>query len=387
MRIIICSILLFVITFSLKSQDITVDVALKDGKDVVPMPVIDRKKENNMTFLLSNGQRYSTVNGGESWEESAIEMPSSDALSWIFSNKKGELFRFDRGNGTGMQTFVSSDQGQSWKSLGDLQMPDISGLPSLFFDPEKDRVALTYIRDSDCQLDLAFVQSSNGKKWEDPVYLNSEKLDCNEVSVTNPDIVIDPREFMIAAWAQDEVIYLDRSYDDGKTWLRSDIAVQKRIGNRGKPLLTVDRSPSILMGAIYLVWIDSMEDGSVLQCIRTTNNGDIWSRPVSVHSDSADIYMPKVYMDQSNGYLYISYYVNAGDNGYDLYLAYSDDGAQTFEPVKINTEPLSFPNESAMRTGMNLDVFRQQILVAWSDFSTEQQTVYFRQTTFDDIKK
>jgi hypothetical protein len=192
---------------------------------------------------------------------------------------------------------------------------------------------------------------------------------------------------MIAAWAQDEVIYLDRSYDDGKTWLRSDIAVQKRIGNRGKPLLTVDRSPSILMGAIYLVWIDSMEDGSVLQCVRTTNNGDIWSRPVSVHSDSADIYMPKVYMDQSNGYLYISYYVNAGDNGYDLYLAYSDDGAQTFEPVKINAEPLSFPNESAMRTGMNLDVFRQQILVAWSDFSTEQQTVYYRQTTFDDIKK
>ncbi|MEJ2003544.1 MAG: sialidase family protein, partial [Cyclobacteriaceae bacterium] len=334
----------------------------------------------------TDGTVFKTDDAGKTWNKEKVDVLNQPGESWIFSNKKGDLFHLNRTGETKIETSISGDQGSTWKSLGELKLTDMVGYPSLFFDPEKDRLALTYVKNSDCRVDLMFVQSSNSKKFDDPRSLLSEKLDCGGVLPTNPDVVIDPREYMFAVWARGEEIYLDRSYDDGDTWLRSDILIYTRKGSRGRPLLTVDRSESVLKGAMYLVWTDSVSDGSLLNCSRSTNNGDAWSGAIKVHPNIADVQPVRVLIDQSNGFLYVLYYLASGDQTYDLILAYSDDGAQSFNGTRINSEPLRISAEHMQIPVSGLDVYRGKILVSWSSFVQSKQRIHFRELAFTELQ-
>jgi len=386
MRLILLLVLVCMVVPGMLAQEKQVEVTLSGDAPVIPMPVIDRKKVENESVLLSNGMLYQSEDKGSSWNEEQIQAPAGIERSWIFSNKKGDLYRIDRADGNTLQTSISNDHGMTWKALGDIDLAGMEGLPALYFDPEKDRMAVTYVRNQDCKIDLIFVQSSNSKKFDDPQSLIASPMDCNDVLPTNPDVIIDPRDFLFAVWAQGEKIYMDRSYNDGKTWLRSDIMIQKRQGSTGRPVLAVDRSESVLKGAIYLLWADSVAGGQLLKCARSTNNGDIWSAASNVHGNAANIHPLRMMLDQSNGFLYVLYYVPAGENTFDLMLAYSDDGAQSFTPVQLNAEPVGINPEMINYPVANLDVYKGKILLTWSSFDTDKQQLTIRSLTFEELK-
>ena len=354
---------------------------------VVAMPVIDRKRDRNMSVLFSDGTLFKSDNGGESWSEDnkvALELPGS---SWLFSNKKGDLFRVNQSSGTTLESAVSDDHGSTWKDLGKLEMPFIKGKPRLFFDPDRDRMAVTYIKEEDCRVNLMFVNSSNARKFDDAVPLIKDGLDCNEVLPTQPDIVIDSRDYLFATWAQGESVYMDRSYNDGETWLRSDILIKKRSGRSGRPMLAVDRSESMLKGAMYLVWADSVEGGRLLKCARSTENGDVWTSGIPIHPNVADVHVSQVKLDQSNGFLYVLYFVAASDSEWDLILAYSNDGGQTFKPTRLNSDPLEIPAELLEKPIVDLDVHGGKLMLVWSTVKGGEQQFKFKALSFDQLQK
>ena len=390
MRIFHLLLALCLITSGLTAQDKNAEsysVRLQGDTHVIPMPVIDRKKDKNVSVLFSDGTLFKSDNEGETWNKEKINNTQGSEESWLFSNKKGDLFRIEKTSSDIIESAVSDDHGSTWKRLGKLEMPFIQGDPRLFFDPDRERMAVTYVKNEDCSVNLMFVHSSNSRKFDDPVPLIRDGVDCKDIPPTQPDIIIDPRDYLFATWAQGESIFMDRSYNDGETWLRSDIMIRKRAGQRGRPMLAVDRSESVLKGAMYVVWTDSVAEGSMLKCSRSTNNGDVWTSGSAVHPNVAQLHAAKVKIDQSNGFLFVLYFIASGESAWDLMLAFSDDGGQTFKPTRVNTEPLLLTDEMLEMQIADLDVYGGKMLLVWSSASGEEQQFRFRALSFTDLQK
>ncbi len=366
-------------------------IQIENNGPVIPLPAVDRKSTENLTVLFTNGRLLASTDAGETWSDEMLKNPEQANDGWMFSNKRGDLFYFTKNSGQGLNVTSSSDGGQTWKSLGSLELPGILGYPSLFFDPDKDRVMITYLKEEDdCAVELIFIQSSNAKKWTEPVRLNGEDISCSGAEYSNGGITLGPQGYLFAAWSHDGVIYLDRSYNDGEKWLRSDIAIHPRKGSgiTGKPGILSDNSQGLLSRALYVMWADSLESGYDILVSRTTNNGDFWTQPSRVHSgESSDLRAPQISIDQSNGFLYALYYERVENGGYDLFIALSDDGAQNFDHLKLNEGIINIPDERWLPILARMDVFEGKVVVSWSSISGNEQKVWARSLTFDQILK
>ncbi|MCA6077969.1 glycoside hydrolase [Fulvivirga sp. 1062] len=369
---------------------VTRNFTIESLRPVLLLPAVDRKSPENLTVLFTNGNVLMTDDAGETWNEHALPNPVSGSEGWIFSNKKGDLFYFRRISETALDVSVSTDGGTEWKEAGNLELPGITGYPSIFFDPDKERVMVSYLKENDCTIELIFLQSSNSRKWTDPKRLNGDDISCRTPGFSNGGITKGPQDYLFAAWSNDGVIYLDRSYDGGEKWLRSDIAIHPRKGASitGKPTVLSDNSRSVLSRALYVMWADSVESGYDILSSRSTNNGDSWTTPLRVHSgDPLDVRSPQMYLDQSNGFLYALYYQKNGDGTYNLFVALSDDGAQSFDHMQLNEVALNVENEQWLPLLARMDVHEGKVVVSWSSVSGNEQKIWIRSLTYDQILK
>ncbi|HOO08572.1 MAG TPA: sialidase family protein, partial [Cyclobacteriaceae bacterium] len=200
--------------------------------------------------------------------------------------------------------------------------------------------------------------SANGKRWGSPIQLNQMPGDCldgdNTAEGAVPAIGRDGKMFV--AWSNGGVIYLDRSYDDGETWLTNDIAIATQAGGwdleipglgrcNGMPVIRVDNSPARSAGVLYLVWADQKNGPSDTDVwfVHSVNHGDNWTLPKKIGTETSGRhqFLPWMAVDQTTGYIYIVYYDrrNYDDNQTDVYLSYSSDGGYSFKDVKISETP------------------------------------------------
>lgn len=145
--------------------------------------------------------------------------------------------------------------------------------------------------------------SDRGKSWATPPILVSGPEGGDEYHAHSPQIMAVPGGRLYVAWEQDEVktgevaqpdanapidraIYVNRSLDDGLTWLPTPI----RLNETGQgpviawfPQLSADQK-----GNVYAVWIEQREDARRLRLVfaRSTDSGMTWSAPVRL--DPAD---------------------------------------------------------------------------------------------------
>ncbi|MEM9340564.1 MAG: sialidase family protein, partial [Bacteroidota bacterium] len=240
-------------------------------------------------------------------------------------------------------------------------------------------------KDPNCQSNILLSMSGGGKKWSEPIQLNQFPGDCIDDDKTTEGVVpaVGPQGYIYVAWAFDEKIYLDRSYDKGKTWLRNDIMVRNQPGgwsfdipgiNRtnGMPVLIADNSPSQYRGMLYLNWADQKngENDTDIWFARSSNGGDTWTVPKKVNDDEGGKHQFFSWMAQdfTTGYLYILYYDRSAydDNQTDVYLAYSNNAGVTFENVKISESP--FTPDAAYFFGdyTNISAHDGRIAAVWT---------------------
>lgn len=356
--------------------------AQTEGKypPVEPSVVINPDNPKNIVVGIVLDRAVYSVDGGVSWKESILKSPygvyGDPAL---IADSKGNMYYFHladpSGKGRSDEAWLdriscqkSTDKGATWgtASFTGLSPTKDNDKPWPAHHIKKDLLAVTWTQfdkygsaDTSQRTNIMFSKStSKGDKWSDPVRINKVSGDCldsdNTVMGASPAISFDEKLFVV--WSHNGNIYLDRSYDDGRTWLKNDMAIAKQMGGwdlsvpglgrcNGLPVAAMDNSGSPFHGSLYVLWSDQRngENDTDVWLIRSSNRGDNWSSPVKVNQDGAGKhqFMPWMTIDQTTGIVYVMYYDrrNHTDNQTDVYLAWSLDGGNKFSEVKISESP------------------------------------------------
>jgi hypothetical protein len=228
-------------------------------------------------------------------------------------------------------------------------------------------------------------QSKEGKKWSEPVRLTSSEGDCSNGDRTprGGTAVVSRDGYMVAAWSQNERLFVDRSFNKGGTWLTNDIEIEKQPGGwsfdipgleetNGMPTLLIDKSSDRYAGSLYLIWADQRngEDDTDIWFSRSLNYGDSWTPAMKINDDEkgSHQFMPAVAIDQTTGNLYIVYYDRRAydDDRTDVYLAYSKDHGNTFSNVKISEAPFKTGTAPSLGDYIGIDASNGIVVPVWT---------------------
>lgn len=205
---------------------------------------------------------------------------------------------------------------------------------------------------------LFSVSRDNGDSWSDAVVVSEFEGDCLDDDKTTEGAVpaagIDGTFYIV--WSFDSKIYLDRSFDKGRTWQDKDKIIAVQPGGwsisipgidrcNGMPVLKADHSPGKYRGNLYVSWSDQ-RNGEVdtdIWCMTSADSGETWSAPVRVNDDppGRHQFMSWMDVDPVSGVLWFVFYDRRAhqDEQTDVYLAYSTDGGKTFVNKKISEKP------------------------------------------------
>lgn len=210
-----------------------------------------------------------------------------------------------------------------------------------------------------CKSSVMFSLASNaGNKWDKPLEVSQIPGSClndgTSPAGASPAVGMEGRIYL--AWSNNSVIYFDRSYDEGKTWLRNDLPIAKQEGGwaisvpgfgmtYNAPTLVIDNSAGRYHGLLYLAFADQrsgIEDTDIW-FHRSQRYGDSWTPPLRVNTDEKGHHQfcPAMAIDQASGIIYILYYDRRdySDSQTDVYLAWSQDGGSSFRERKISEKP------------------------------------------------
>lgn len=384
---------------------------------VEPSIAINLKDPNNIVAGVVLDRAIYTKDGGKTWAESILKSPygvyGDPAL---VSDAKGEIYFFHladpsskgRGDEAWLDRIVcqkSSDGGATWTSGSSIgnNPPKDQDKPWPAVNLRKQYLYVTWTqfdkygeKDPNCHSNILFSMSTSaGKKWSDPIQINQNPGDCldgdNTTEGAVPAIAADGKIFV--TWASQGNIFLDRSYDEGETWLHNDLPIAEQAGgwsmdipglgrSNGMPVLMIDNSTSRFHGALYVVWADqrSGTDDTDIWLIRSTNRGDNWTPPLRVNKDGGGKhqFLPWMAVDQATGNIYIVYYDrrNYDDLQTDVYLAYSVDGGNEFKEVKISESPFVPTDSKFFGDYTNIAAHKGVITPIWTRMDNGKTSVW-----------
>jgi len=372
-----------------------------------PSVAISFKNRDHIVGAAILDKVYRSDDGGKTWSKSRI---SSSMGVWgdpvVISDKKGDFYYFHLSDPTGknwqseeiLDRIVvqkSDDIGETWsdgEAIG-YNHPKDQDKEWAIVDLKSNNIYTSWTqfddygsKDSTCYSNIMWSMSSNGgKKWSDPIQMNQLSGNCIDDDQTTEGAVpaVGPEGQLYVTWAYDGRIFLDRSFNKGKTWLRNDIEAVKQVGgwtldipglnrSNGMPILISDNSFSQYRGSLYLNWSDQRNgpDDTDIWFSRSTNYGDSWTYPVRVNNDEPGKhqFLSWMTMDYTTGIIYIVYYDRRDydDLQTDVYLAYSTNGGKSFENVKISDSPFIPDPEQFFGDYTNISAHDRRIVPIWT---------------------
>ena len=383
---------------------------------VEPSIVVNPTNPKNIVTGIVMDRAIYTTDGGMTWNESILQ--SSYGVAGdpaLIADHKGNIYYFhlsgpkDKGREAEewldrISVQKSTNKGETWgpAAFTGLNPPIDNDKPWPAVHPKKDFIAVTWTQfdkygsaDTTHHSNIMFSKStSKGDKWSDPVQINRISGDCLDSDFTVegavPAISFDDKIYVV--WSHGGNIYMDRSFDDGKTWLKNDLEIAKQIGGwdltipglsrcNGFPVAVVDNSGSPFTGSLYVAWADQRngENDTDIWISRSANRGDNWSAPVKVNQDTKGKhqFLPWLTIDQTNGIIYLVYYDrrNYDDNQTDVYLAWSVDGGNKFSEVKISESPFIPTEEKFLGDYTNISAHKNVIAAVWTRMDDGQTKV------------
>lgn len=384
---------------------------------VEPSVAVNLKNPKNIVTAYSLDKISYSHDSGATWTQVAVTSPFGVYGDVVLeSDAKGNIYFFHLADPSGegrkneawldrIVAHQSDDGGKSWnegRSIGH-NPPKDQDKPWVAIHPRKGNLIVTWTQfdqygstDPKCQSNIMYSLSSNGgRKWSESKQLNQHPGDCvdgdNTAEGAMAAIGLDGKIFV--TWANQQQISLDRSYDEGSTWLRNDITIAEQKGgwdmkvpglgrSNGLPVLKIDNSPSKYHGALYLLWADqgNGENDTDVWFMRSTNFGDNWSAPMRVNKEenATHQFLPWMAVDQATGYIYILYYDRReyDDNRTDVYLAYSTDGGYNFQEEKISESPFVPQEGKFFGDYTNIAAHKGVIIPIWARMDNGKTSIW-----------
>lgn len=369
------------------------------GQDHSPSVAVHRKNPQNIVVATAGGGMYRSEDGGNSWEKGEFNRAEANyGANVLVAERKGDLYNFHLSgadDGSKLDRIVcqmSKDAGKSWTVVGSTSSTGADvRLPGIGMNTRSGEFLLLWTQfdqygsdDEAHKSRIMLAQSKDGKKWSYPVRVSQEG-DCtgDDLTPQGGKAVVSKDGYMVSAWAYDQKLYVDRSFDKGRTWLSNDIEAAKQPGGcvldipglsaaNGLPTLLIDQSSARYAGILYLIWADQKngEEDTDIWCSRSHNYGDNWTTPVRVNDDEkgSHQFMPAAVLDQSTGKMYIVYYDRRRqeDELTDVYLAYSADQGTTFKNVKLSESPFQPDLSLPIGEYTGIDASGGVIVPAWT---------------------
>lgn len=390
----------------------SIAINLKDPKNIVAAVILDRI--------------IYTEDGGTTWQEKTVTSPHGvygDPA--LISDTKGNIHFFHladpsgegRSNDAWLDRIVvnkSKDGGVTWNegvSIGNNPPKDQDKQwPAINFKNDNLYVTWTQFdkygsKDPACQSNIMFSQSTNkGDKWSTPIILSQTPGDCidddNTAEGAVPAVSYEGKIFV--TWSNQGKIFMDRSYNNGETWLRNDLAIFEQAGgwamdipgimrSNGMPVLVCDNSKSPQRGMLYLVWAEQQNGDTEILFSRSNNYGDNWTVPAKINNDVSGRhqFFPWLTIDQSTGYLYTIFYDRREHEGNetDVYLAYSTDAGLSFHNVKISES--SFVPDASVFFGDYINIAAHDGIIApvWTRMDNGRTSVWTAVIKHEDLVK
>lgn len=333
---------------------------------------IDFKNPNFLVAGANLNNVYTSNDTGKTWVNGKL---SSKYTVYgdpcIISDYKGNFYYFhlaDYKNGTWIDRIVaqkSSNKGKKWKldTYTGLNAKKAQDKEWAVVDAQNGNIYVTWTQfdkyESKLKEDkslILFSKSTNeGKTWTNPQVLSKYAGDCldddNTVEGAVPCIGLNG--VINVAWSGPKGLVFNQSKNFGETWLAEEKVVCEIPGGwnyeidsifrcNGLPITACDLSNGPHKGNIYINWSDQRNglNNTDIWLVKSADNGNTWTKPVKVNNDNSTSqqFMSWFTIDQSNGRLYCLFYDrrNYDDAKTDVYLAYSDNGGETFTNIKIN---------------------------------------------------
>lgn len=351
-----------------------------------PSICISPKDPNIIVAGANNNNVYTSQDGGLSWIKAKMKSEYGvygDPVVRI--NSVGEVFYAHLSNPSGKayksEDFLdrivvqkSSDQGKTW-SNGTYPMVNHKtdhDKPWMAIDPSGKIILMTWTefdkyssKDPKDKSRILFSKSEDeGLSWSEAIMICELEGDCLDDDNTTEGAIpaFDEKGNFYVVWSFNGKIYLDKSTDGGKTWLKRDKVIADQPGGwtfnipgisrcNGLPMMKIDGSDGPGKGNMYVQWTDQRngKDDTDIWFIKSTDNGETWSPINRVNDDikGRQQFLSWMDVDVKTGFIYIVFYDrrNYEDNNTDVFLAYSIDQGKTFINTKISEVPFK-PNSA-----------------------------------------
>ncbi|MBL7851078.1 MAG: exo-alpha-sialidase [Cyclobacteriaceae bacterium] len=352
----------------------------KEGRSLPgePSVIINHDEPGNIIAAMGTDRVVYSTDGGKTWSESTVTSPLGRGASvGMIVDAKGRIYNFHRAEsekpGEGYDHLLcqrSDDRGKTWNqgSLIGGNSGKKNDKLGIAVNARKQVLYAAWTQydqypspEAGCQSNVMFSMATNaGNKWDKPMAVNQLPGNClndgTSPAGATPAISMEGRIFL--AWSSNEAIFFDRSYDEGKNWLKNDLAIAKQQGGwalevpgfgvtYNAPSLMIDNSASRYHGLLYLVFADqrSGAEDTDIWFHRSTRHGDSWTPPLRINKDEPGRHQfsPAMAVDQATGMVYVLYYDRRAyaDNQTDVYLAWSLDGGNSFSEKKISETPFT----------------------------------------------
>ncbi|HRG60066.1 MAG TPA: sialidase family protein [Bacteroidia bacterium] len=342
---------------------------------------IDFQNPNYLVAGANLDNVYSSKDTGRTWVNTKL---TSEYTVYgdpcIINDYKGNFYYFhlsDYKNGTWIDRIVaqkSYSKGQNWEldTYMGLNNKKAQDKEWAVVDQKNGNIYVTWTQfdkyESKLKEDkslILFSKSLNeGKTWSEPAVLSKFAGDCldddNTVEGAVPCVGLNGE--INVAWAGPKGLVFNQSKNQGEQWFVEEKVVCEIPGGwnydidsvfrcNGLPITACDLSNGPNRGTIYINWSDQRngKNNTDVWMVKSQDNGISWSKPIKVNNDKGQTqqFMSWFTIDQSNGRLYCLFYDrrNHNDVQTDVYLAYSDNGGESFTNIKINEKPF-LPSKS-----------------------------------------
>lgn len=342
-----------------------------------PSICISPKKPNIIVAGANIKRRYYSHDAGLTWTSKELE---SKYGVWgdpcVIADKKGRFYFFHLSDPTGLNWNSeelldrivcqrSNKKGTRWNKgtyMG-FAHPKDQDKEWAVIDPENGNIYVSWTqfdvygsKKKEDESVILFSRSTNkGKKWSEPLRINSFAGDCLDDDGTAEGAfpAVGPNGEVYVVWARENKLWFNYSTDEGKTFQEKEVEIADQHGgwntdipgvmrSNGLPVTLCDLSNGKHRGTIYVNWTDTRNgsDDTDVFVIKSTDNGKTWSKPIQINNDKTVSHQFFTWMtiDQVTGYLFTVFYDRRAyqNNKTDLYLAVSKDGGDTWINERIN---------------------------------------------------
>ena len=378
-----------------------------------PSIVINPKNPNQVVAGSNIDNYYYSGDGGVTWLEGRISSPYGVWGDPVISvDTSGNFYFFHLSNppypGNWVDRIVcqkSTNGGQTWNSgtYTGLNGAKVQDKHWVAVDPANNNIYVTWTQfdnySSSYYLDstiILFSKSLNGgQTWSTPKRINRVAGDCVDSDNTVEGAVpaVGPNGEIYDAWAGPVGLVFNRSFDQGETWMDTNVFVSDIPGGwdyaipgiyraNGLPVTCCDISYGPYRGTIYINWSDQRNGitDTDIWFIKSTDGGLTWSDRKRVNDDppGKQQFLTWMTIDQSNGYLYFVFYDrrNYSNNQTDVYTAVSKDGGETFTNYKISESPFNPVSSVFFGDYTNISAVNNIVRPIWARLDGGSLSIY-----------